>query len=504
MQKSVFDLTHERKLSMDMGKLVPTMCIEVLPGDEFSSKTDMLVRIAPMLAPMMHRVNVYTHYFFVPTRTLQTDWPDFITGGVDGLNATVAPTITSPAVTGYGLNTLWDYFGLPTDVPDLEVLAYPFRAYAKIYNEWFRDQNLITPVAMSLGNGADSTTNTTLLSRAWEKDYFTSALPWAQRGDPVEIPLGGSVPVTLVPHTTSTEPMIVKDSTTGAVAADGSQLEANLVGGDAAALSNANATAAYVIDPSGRYVADLGSANPITVNALRQVIMLQRWMEKNARGGARLVEVILEHFGVRSSDARLQRSEYLGGGVSPLQVSEILQTSATDTGTPLGAMAGHGFATPQEHTWKKTFEEHGYVIGITSVLPRTAYQQGVARFWNRRSRYDWAWPTFTGLGEQAILNKEIYAEAADPEDVFGYTGRYDEYRQIESTVHGDFRDTLNYWTMARIFTSEPTLSSAFVSSDPTKRILADTAGQALWVQVLNQIQAKRPLPLVARPGISGI
>lgn len=499
---STFDLTHEKKFSCDMGKLIPIMCEEIVPGDEFTVKTDMLVRVAPMLAPMMHRVNVYTHYFFVPTRLTMTNWEKFITGGTDGLDATVIPTQVAPASVGYALGSLGDLLGLPTGVADFQHLAFQMRAYGRIFNDWFRDQTLTTEVTVSLADGADTTTNKTLLSRAWEKDYFTSALPWAQRGDPVEVPLGGTVPVELVPFGTNNNPMQFRKAT------DDVLQNAGIAGGSGAnlgRLGNDGETYGAVIDPNGRLRADLGSANPITINMLRQVITLQKWLEKNARGGARYVEFILEHFNVRSSDARLQRPEYLGGGVSPLVVSEVLQTSATGvTGTPLGAMAGHGFSTPGLHSFKKKFEEHGYVIGLMSVLPRTAYQQGSPRQFNRRSKSDFLTPSFVGLGEQAIAKKELYAASADPDGVFGYAPRYEEYRQRESTVHGDFKDTLSYWTMVRKFASEPSLNSAFVTSDPTKRILADTAGAALWVQVLNQVQAKRPLPLIAKPGVTGI
>lgn len=499
--KSVFDLTHEKTLSCDMGKLVPIMCLESFPGDEFAAKTDILLRLAPMLAPMMHRVNVYTHYMFVPSRTLMADWEKFITGGEDGKDATVFPTIKSPATTGWLINSLADYLGCPTDVPDFYVNALPFRAVAKCFNDWFRNQNLVTALVMSTGNGVDTTTSTALPDRAWEQDRLTSALPFAQRGDPVTVPLGGTVPVTLVPFGTSSNAMIFRR------ASDDTLYPSADVFSKAGASELADTAAGVpgVVDPNGRLTADLGSAAPITINALRQVVLLQQWLEKNARSGARYVENLLEHWGVHSSDARLQRAEYLGGGVSPITVSEVLQTSATGaTGTPLGAMAGHGFSVPSIHAFKKRIEEHGYVLCFMSVLPRTKYQQGSAPMWNRRSRYDFPLPMFSGLGEQAVLKKEVYADSADPEGTFGYCPRFQEVREEPSTTHGDFKDTMNYWTMTRIFPSEPTLSSAFVQADPTKRIFAATTEQGLWVQVLHQIQAKRAFPLVAKPGTTGI
>ena len=487
--RSVFDLTHEVKFSCEMGKLVPIMLEEVVPGDTFKVKTDMMVRLAAMLAPMMHRVNVFTHFFFVPHRLLQTNWEPMITGGEDGEDATVMPTVSSGAG-GWAVGSLADYFGLPTGVANLSVLAYPFRAYNLIYNEWYRDQNLQSKVAVSLGDGADSTTSQTLLTRNWEKDYFTSALPWPQRGPSVSIPLGTSAPV------------IANDVADG----NNKYLSIKDPNGTECALQTAAGyllynTVALNQTPHTNMHADLSTATAATINDLRQGFQVQRWMEKAARGGSRLVETIFSHFGVRTSDARLQRPEFLGGGRSPIVVSEVLQTSATDAAvTPQGNMAGHAFSAQRSHEFTKSFEEHGYIIGIMSIMPRTAYQQGVPRMWTRTSRLEFYWPEFAHLGEQAILNKEIYAGAASPTGVFGYAPRYDEYRSRFSRVAGQFRSTLNYWHMGRVFSSEPALNSAFVTSDPTKRICAVTEGDNCFVQLVNSVQAIRPIPSAGIPG----
>lgn len=246
--------------------------------------------------------------------------------------------------------------------------------------------------------------------------------------------------------------------------------------------------------------ADLSAATAATINSIRQAFQLQRWMEQNARGGVRYVESVLAHFGVRSSDARLQRPEFLGGGRSPIVVSEVIQTSVT-AATPQGNLAGHGFSAQQSHEFTKSFEEHGYIIGILSIMPRTAYQQGVPRMWSRSSKLDFYWPSFAHLGEQGVLNKEIYAEHSSPTGIFGYVPRYEEYRSRESAVCGDFRSTFNYWHMGRIFSGDPSLNSAFVTADPTKRINAVTDKHNCWVQVLNNVTAVRPIPRQGTPGL---
>lgn len=493
-KRSMFDLTHERKYTCDMGALVPSFVQEVLPGDTFKCLTNAVVRLSPLLAPMMHRVDIFTHYYFVPYRLLWNNWQSFITGGEDGTDASVFPTVSSGA-SGKAPGTLWDYMGCPTNwtddssashtVANFAVSALPFRAYNMIYNEWYRDQNLVDPVAISLADGVDTTTNLNLLYRAWEKDYFTSALPWPQKGPDVLLPIGTSAPVKY-------------DNFSGSTASDGTYVVVNGSSDSAGELkysSSAGSGGSPLPNPSvNNLSADLTSATAVSINDLRLANRVQQWQERNARGGSRYIESILAHFGIRSSDARLQRPEYLGGGRSPIVVSEVLQTSSTDSVSPQANMAGHGFAAGGMVPFKKSFEEHGIILGITSVLPRTAYMQGSPRMFNRRTRYDFFWPLFANLGEQSILTKEIFASAESPDSVFGYAPRYDEYRHAESSVHGDFKGNLDFWHMARKFDSTPSLTSSFVTANPTKRVFATTETNSVYVQLLNQCTAFRPLP----------
>lgn len=507
-KRNVFDLSHEHKLTCNMGMLIPCFNEEVLPGDTWKVNTDIAVRIAPMLAPIMHRVDVFTHFFFIPTRILQDDWEKFITGGPDGRDNTPVPVINSGSE-GFAVGSLADYLGCPTGVANIDELAYPFRAYTMVYNEWYRNQNVQDPLPLSFGNGLDTITNTSLLRRNWEKDYFTSALPWPQRGPAVNLPLGTSAPVEIAGNSSSVK-MTVGDPATGTYGNLSQVSDNGLVQGHklmTVKSNEGNVGSVYFNTGWGnaglRGNADLSTATAVTVNDMRQAFQVQRWMEKNARAGARYVESLMAHFGVRSSDGRLQRPEYLGGGRSPVVVSEVLQTSSTDSVSPQGNMSGHAFSAQRTHEFVRSFEEHGYILGIMSIMPRTAYQQGSPRMFNRRTRYDFAWPVFSHLGEQAVLNKEIYAQGTAADDqVFGYQNRYDEYRHRLSFVHGQFRSTLDYWHMGRIFGNLPKLNATFVAADPTKRINAvvDQKYDNCWVDIYHAVKAIRPLPKKGVPG----
>lgn len=500
-KRSKFNLDHTRKQTMSMGKLVPMMCMEVVPGDTFKVSSNVLVRLAPMLAPVMGELTAFVHYWYVPTRLLQKNWDSFLTHGVDGVTVAPRPTIAPPSG-GWPAGSLADYLGIPPENTSIPVLAYPFRAYALIYNEWYRDENLITPVGFSDGDGVDTATNTSLLDRCWQRDYFTNALPWPQRGPAVTLPIGSKAPVY-----GNGNPIRYTDiggynnNTAGQtlrVGPDPQDTTANHV------LSNINHASDPLYWPksySSSY-ADLSNATSSTINDIRMAFQLQKWAEKNARGGVRLIEYIFNHFGVRVSDSRLQRPEFLGGGRAPIIISEVLQTSSTDSTTPQANPAGTGFSAQRTPSFTKSFEEHGYIIGLISIMPKTSYQQGIPRKFLRETSEDFYTPVFANLGEQAITIKELYAGATDPDKIFGFTPRYQEYRTEFSSVHGDFRTNMNFWHFGRIFANEPTLSAQFVKSDPTTRVFAVTTGNypPCWCHIGNNVTAIRPIPKQGIPG----
>lgn len=496
IKRNLFNLSHTKKLTAAMGKLIPIMCIETVPGDKFHVKSNVLIRLAPMLAPVMGELSAFIHFWYVPTRLLQTNWSVMMSKGENGNTVIPVPTITPP-VDGWPKNSLADYLGIPPENKTVPVTAYQFRAYNLIYNECYRDENLIQPVALSLADGSDTTTNTQLLSRAWQRDYFTNQLPWPQRGPQVTIPIGSSAPVSLSSSISGGQKLV-----NGSTGEDFPSTPYSRVGTNASSIVNYEDQFPVVLDPNGTLEADLSAVSGISIREQRLGFQLQKWAEKNARGGVRQVEWILSHFGVRVSDARLQRPEFLGGGRAPIIISEVLQTSSTDSVTPQANMAGHGFSAQQTPAFTRFFEEHGYIIGILSIMPRTSYQQGIPRQFLRQSVEDWYWPIFANIGEQATTIKELYAGAANPDKVFGFNPRYEEYCKELSTVHGDFRDTLNFWHFGRIFAEEPRLNADFINSDPTKRVFAVTeeAYPPCWCHIGHQVKALRPIPKKRIPG----
>lgn len=494
LSRSKFNLSHEKKLSFNMGELIPIMCNEVVPGDKFRVNTELLIRLAPLISPMMHRVNVFTHYFFVPNRLIFDEWEKFIGGGQPGDSVPIWPHIEANDIKNQqGKGTLCDYLGIPpfknssTVLNNVKFSALPFRAYQLICDEYYIDQNLGTKSNCGGASGYVSNVgdHAWLRKRAWEKDYFTSALPWAQKSsEPVSLP-------TDIDYK--------------------SQSDVRLVGGTNPSAGDIKAgTVGELLDVTGagariENIESLG----ITIDDLRKSVRLQEWFEKMARGGSKYREILLNMFGIKSSDHRMMVPEYIGGGKSPVVISEVLNTAGDPDQNPLrsvGEMAGHGIAVGANHGFKRFFEEHGFVVGIMSVLPRTCYQDGIDRMWSREDRFDYYWKQFANLGEQEVKNKEIVLDTFDGvwdnDAAFGYQSKYAEYKHAKDTVHGNFRDDLSYWHMGRLWTSgKPALNETFIEADPTNRIFAvtDPNEHKLYAQIYHKFSALRPMPYFGTP-----
>lgn len=513
---SWFDLSHDHKLTLNMGDLVPILCSEVLPGDKFVINSEAMLRLQPMVAPIMHKVDVFIHHFYVPNRILYRDWEKFITGGQN--NDTVLAPLLDPATVYVQKRSLADYLGYPlgdwgsgTGLGNLTVAsALPFCAYQCIWYNYYRDQNLQLSSTefydyFGLESGEQGATKSSYLQalrkRAWEHDYFTSCLPFAQKGAPVTIPIevtaNVDIPVNYIPDAGYQELVLLDGDPLGLTGA----LQANTTLQVGTTDTN--------IDPKDTLRAQGTTAETsttTTINDLRAAYALQRWLEKNARAGTRYTEVLLAHFGVRSSDARLQRPEYIGGSRSTLAISEVLQTSGT-ADTPQGNMAGHGISVMGSNTVDYYAEEHGFIISILSVRPKTAYHQGLPRFFSKLDRFQYFWPEFAQLGEEAVTNKELFYQndaVNTNENTFGYLPRYTDYRYLPSRVSGDFHSDLDYWALHRTFTSAPALNEEFIICKPSNRIYAvdpDESGYGQLIgHVYHQIKARRPIPKYGNPG----
>lgn len=482
-----------------MGELIPVLCSDVLPGDVWRLRSQPLNRFAPMLAPIMHSVNVHLHCFFVPNRIVWPNWEDFISPPKANSTPPAHPFINAQFGSGavWQKGSLADYLGLPVQQSSVGVVtpvnAIPFAAYQKIWNEYYRDQNLQCEVTDTLTNGSNAgAVLATLRNRSWMHDYFTGSLPFAQKGAAVSIPVDfdGEAPV------------YRNNSTAATFNLTGSSTPAT---GTTASVANIQSSLGQ--QPNSLYV-DLSSAGAVnsgTINDLRTAMRTQEFLERQARGGSRYIEQIRMQFGVKSSDARLQRPEYIGGVSSPVIISEVLQTSeTTGSGTPQATMAGHGYSASKGYNMRYYAEEHGYIFVIMSVTPKTAYQQGIPRHFSRRDMYDYAWPVLAHIGEQEVLNKELYvANDGQNENTFGYVPRYSEYRYIPSHVAGDFRDNLNFWHLGRTFANRPQLNADFVQIKPvdTKRIFAvqDANIDSLWCHVFFDLRVSRLLPKYGTP-----
>ncbi len=488
-KRNVFDLTHDVKMSGKMGQLMPCMTMEVVPGDKISLGSDVFMRFAPMLAPIMHRVDATVHYFFVPNRIVWDNWEKFITnqdtGGLPQFS--IDDTLTDSQ------NRLLDYMGVPPVPPSgtpTTISAIPFAAYQCIYNEYYRDENLVAEVPYNLADGVQAIAQfLNIHNRAWEHDYFTAALPFAQKGDSVDLPLGE---VTLNPDWLTDAQNPKWDTGTAGIVVDGNIVQNGQVQIDPAL--GPNLDAAY--DPDGSL-----EVQPTTINDLRRAMRLQEWLEKNARGGTRYIENILAHFGVKSSDKRLQRPEYICGTKTPVTISEVVNTTGIDGELPQGNMAGHGLSIGSGGISSYYAEEHGYIMGIMSIMPRPAYQQGIPRTYLKKDPLDWFWPSFAHIGEQEIQVQELYAYTDDKEDTFGYIPRYAEYKYMPSRVAGDFRTTLDFWHLGRKFANQPALNQTFIecTDEEVERIFAVQGADNVYCEVLNKVKAVRPMPVYGTP-----
>lgn len=596
LKRTGFDLSFNNKLTCEMGKLYPILIQDILPGDTFKVNSTLFMRMAPMIAPMMSRVKVYTHYFFVPKRLVWDKWTEFITGQpqdearINAVESEMSGEYLPPEYPYFRLaelndgvhcnlsedfqdGSLFDYLGFPTFRKEdprykedglsqmLIIDALPIRAYNLIWNEFYRDQNLDKPVYLSIDKSGDQDEVIPLNSkrylfslknRCWRKDYFTSALPFAQAGPDVELPMSGDASLytkesnregflrlkplpqnlwkgvrqkvfkggdgwNLMNFSNQGDNLRGKDNSTfvEGQASDGTRMDVAI---DLPQDSNNSYLHGINTKDLERYIGvDLSNVNSATINELRRAFAAQRFLEAEARGGSRYIEELLNIFGVRSSDARLQRPEYLGGSSQPIVISDVLQTSSTDSESPQGNQAGTGASIGGTHGFTRHFEEHGYVIGIMSIVPEASYMQGLPKMFTKFDRLDHYWPQFAHLGEQEIKNSELYydgqifyipqghSESDVPDDrkdkVFGYTPRYAEYKYNQNQIHGDFRNNLMFWHLGRSFDQQPVLNSSFVHANPSNRIFAVEDGKYhhFWFNIQHDIKAIRSMPRFGTP-----
>ena len=511
IQRSRFDRSRGYKTSFDAGFLVPVFLDEVIPGDTYSVNMTGFCRLSTPLRPFMDNLFLNTFWFFVPLRLLWTNFQRFMGEQANPGDSTdfTIPQIVAP-VGGYLEQTVFDYMGLPTKIAGITHSALFLRAYNLIWNQWFRDQNLQNSVTVNLGNGPDASTDYTLLRRGKRHDYFTSSLPWPQKGPAVSIPLGTTAPIVGLGATSAVVAAANPVLTFGTTASGDMPISTPGTGlNTASVFMRTQAVGGVTALNRPQVFADLTNASAATISQLRTAFGIQQLLETDARGGTRYTEILRAHFGVVSPDARLQRPEYLGGGQGMINVHQVAQTNSSAAGsTPQGNLAAYGTAAFSGHGFSKSFVEHGIVIGLASVRADLNYQQGLHRMWSRKTKYDFYWPTLANLSEQSVLNQEIYAQGTTTDTaVFGYQERYGEFRYAPNQVTGKLRSNsalpLDTWHLAQNFAALPTLSSTFiVDNPPIARVVAVPTEPNFIGDFYIQCNTARPMPVYGVPGMS--